>query len=72
MKIFLSNLALAYHDTRNISSVAKYLYGGDFNQKFVSAGIGIGKRLGLFQKAGISLNYNYIQSPSLYKGNFSL
>ncbi len=61
-------LALAYHDTRNISSIAKYLYGGDFNQKFISAGIGIGKRLGLFQKAGISLNYNYIQSPSYIKG----
>ncbi len=61
-------LNLAYHDTRNISSIAKYLYGGDFNQKFIGAGIGVGKRLGLFQKVAISLNYNYIQSPTYIKG----
>jgi outer membrane protein assembly factor BamA len=61
-------LNLSYHDTKNISSTAKYLYGGDFNQKFVSAGVGIGKRFGLFQKVGISFNYNYIQSPAYIKG----
>ncbi len=61
-------LSLAYHDKKNISSFAKYLYGGDFNQKFVSAGVGVGKRFGLFQKAAISINYNYIQSPFYIKG----
>ncbi len=61
-------LNLSYHDSKNISNTARYLYGGDFNQKFISAGIGIGKRMDLYQKVGISFNYNYIQSPTFIKG----
>lgn len=65
--IFL-NLILSYTDRKNKSIIAETIFGSDFDQKFFSAQIGLGKRFGLFNRVNLSLGYDYIESPIFIKG----
>lgn len=58
----------SYLNSTNRSNAARILYGGDFEQKFVSSRITIGKRFGPFHKTALRLEYDYIETPFFIKG----
>lgn len=57
---------IGYRKISNKSLAAFKLYGTDFDQKFITGGVQIGKRFGVFQKANLSLSYNYVESPKFF------
>ncbi len=59
---------LNYQNAKNKSSLANQLYGGDFNQKFITGSVDLGKRFGLFNKLDLYVGYNYVESPVYIKG----
>ncbi len=61
-------LELAYQNAKNRSYIAKNIYGGDFNQKFISGSVDFGKRFNLFNKLDIFFGYNYVENPLYIKG----
>lgn len=65
--IFLRT-SLLYRNVNNKSLTAEALAGYDFEQKNIAADITIGKRFGLFHRAGISLRFDYFESPFFIKG----
>ena len=65
--IFLT-VALYYQNSKNKSSIAQQLYGGDFNQKFISGTIDLGKRFGLFNKLDLFFGYDYVENPAFIRG----
>lgn len=65
--IFL-NLILSYSNIRNKSVFAENIMGNEFDQKFFSAQIGLGKRFGLYNRINLNVGYDYIESPIFIKG----
>lgn len=65
--IFLRT-SLLYRNVKNKSLTAETLAGYDFEQKNIAADLTIGKRFGLFQRAGISFRFDYIETPFFIKG----
>ncbi|MCL5029902.1 MAG: BamA/TamA family outer membrane protein [Bacteroidetes bacterium] len=61
-------LELAYQNSKNKSYTAQNIFGGDFNQKFITGTIDLGKRFNLFNRFDIFFGYNYIESPIFIKG----
>ena len=61
-------LELAYQNTKNKSYIAKNIYGGDFDQKFISGSIDFGKRFNLFNRSDIFLGFDYVDNPVFIKG----
>ncbi|MDR3626208.1 MAG: BamA/TamA family outer membrane protein [Ignavibacteriaceae bacterium] len=59
---------LYYQNAINKSTIAKELYGGDFNQKFINGSIDFGKRLNLFNRIDLSVGYDYVDNPVYIKG----
>ncbi len=59
---------LIYQNAKNKSSLAQQVYNGNFNQKFISGTIDLGKRFNLFNKLDIFLGYDYVESPVFVKG----
>jgi outer membrane protein assembly factor BamA len=57
-----------YRSTENKSLTAVELYGEDFAQKFFLGSVVLGKRFGLYQRANIKLNYNYVETPKFVEG----
>ena len=57
-----------YQNAKNRSSIAQQLYGGDFDQKFISGSIDIGKRFNLFNKLDVNFGYDYVETPFFIKG----
>ncbi len=62
------NSLLSYSSIRNKSSIAEYLYGGQFDQKIFQILITIGKRFGSYHRFGVNFGYNYVASPVFIKG----
>jgi len=62
------NAEISYGTVTNRSSMAKFLYGKDFEQTFSGGRIGIGNRFGTFHRLGFNVGYNYIESPAYIKG----
>ena len=62
------NAQISYGTIANKSSIAKFLYGEDFEQTFSGGSIGIGNRFGTYHRLGINIGYNYIESPAYIKG----
>lgn len=52
-----------YLKAKNKSAIAKYFYGSDFNQKFITAGIRLGKRIGFYNRFNLNLRYDYVETP---------
>lgn len=61
-------LELAYQNSKNKSYLAQNIYGGDFNQKFITGTIDLGKRFNLFNRFDIFFGYDYIENPVFIKG----
>jgi outer membrane protein assembly factor BamA len=59
---------VAYVHAKNKSNYAEQLYGDEFNQKFISASVTVGKRIMLFHKVGINLAFDYIETPEYFRG----
>lgn len=59
---------LSYQNVKNKSRTAAMLYGADFNQKFISGTVDIGKRFNLFNMVDINLGFDYIETPFYIKG----
>ncbi|HVO74902.1 MAG TPA: BamA/TamA family outer membrane protein, partial [Ignavibacteriaceae bacterium] len=59
---------LQYQNATNRSSIAKYLHGGDFSQKFVSSFCTIGKRFALYHRVYTGLGFNYTETPFYLPG----
>lgn len=57
-----------FRSTENKSLTAAELYGEDFAQKFFTGSVVLGKRFGLYQRANIKLNYNYVETPKFIEG----
>lgn len=55
-----------YSTLTNKSDKAESIYGGEFEQKFISTSISLGKRFNLFNKLFLSLAYNYIETPKYF------
>jgi outer membrane protein assembly factor BamA len=58
----------SYMNARNKSNIAEFLAGSDFDQVKIYTRLDVGKRFGLYNKAGISLSYNYVETPFYIKG----
>lgn len=65
--IFLRT-SLLLRNVNNKSLTAATLAGYDFEQKNIAADLTIGKRFGLFHRAGISFRFDYIETPFFIKG----
>ncbi len=59
---------LQYRNASNRSSIAKMLYGGDFDQKFISGSVTVGKRIGLYHRISTGLGFNYTETPFYISG----
>lgn len=59
---------LYFQNAKNKSSIAKELYGGDFNQKFISGSVDLGKRFDLFNRMDFLVGFNYVNNPVFIKG----
>lgn len=57
-----------YRNEANRSSIAKYLHGGDFSQKFISSSFVIGKRLGIYHRISTGFGFNYNETPFYIPG----
>ncbi len=57
-----------YLKAKNKSAVAKYYYGSDFNQKFITTGIKLGKRVGFYNWFGLNMRYDYVETPFYIPG----
>lgn len=55
-----------YSTIKNKSDKAELIYGEEFDQKFISTSVALGKRLNLFNKLFLSLAYNYIETPKYF------
>jgi len=65
---FYLGTEIVYRRIANKSLNAADLYGEDFDQKFVIGGVVLGHRFGLYQRANIKLNYNYVETPKFVEG----
>ncbi|QQS37449.1 MAG: BamA/TamA family outer membrane protein [Ignavibacteriales bacterium] len=61
-EIYFSSI-VSYVHAQNKSNTAELLYGGQFDQKFISASVTFGKRMMLFHRAGINLSFDYVETP---------
>lgn len=61
---------VSYSKVQNKSNIAKYLYGGDFDQKVYGMDLTLGKRLNLYQNVFLNLGYKVIETP-FYKSGIS-
>ncbi len=61
-------LELAYQNAKNKSSFAQNIIGGDFNQKFITVSIDLGKRFNLFNRFDLFFSYDYVENPVFIKG----
>jgi outer membrane protein assembly factor BamA len=59
---------VSYQNAKNKSLTAKELYGGDFNQKFITGSIDFGKRLNLFNTLDVIGGFTYIANPVYIRG----
>jgi outer membrane protein assembly factor BamA len=57
-----------YKDVRNKSRIAASLYGKNFDQKFISSYLVLGKRLGIYHTASLNIGFNYIETPFYLEG----
>ena len=64
----LINLTANYGTVANKSNIAALLYRGEFDQKFISGSVEIGKRFGLFNRLSLTLGYTYVETPVYVKG----
>ena len=53
---------------KNKSEIAKYYYGSDFDQKFISTGINLGKRIGFYNRFSLAIRYDYVETPLYIPG----
>jgi outer membrane protein assembly factor BamA len=60
---FFWGIDFLYRKINNKSLAAAYLYGDDFDQKFIIGSFEIGKRFGVYQRLSMRLSYNYVESP---------
>ncbi len=66
--IFFSSM-LSYGNTKNKSEIANSLHNDEsFKQKIIGGQVQFGKRFGLYNRAGISIGFNYIETPFFIKG----
>lgn len=61
------DVSATYGTSANRSRIAALLYGSDFDQKFISGNIEIGKRFGLYQRLYFDLGYSYVETPFYIK-----
>ena len=61
-------IELAYQNAKNKSYIAQNIFGGDFNQKFISGTIDFGNRFNLFTKIDVFFGYDYVENPIFIKG----
>ncbi len=66
-KIDLS-FEISYQRLKNKSTLAQYLHGAEFNQKYYTASVDFGKRFGLFNRADFMFGYDYVETPFYRKG----
>ncbi len=59
---------LLYQKVNNKSYIAQILHGSEFEQKFYSAAVDIGKRFGLFNRTDLLFGYNYVETPFYISG----
>ena len=57
-----------YRDVKNKSKYALSLANEDFEQNFITANVGVGRRFGIFHRFSISGGYSYIKSPFYFPG----
>jgi outer membrane protein assembly factor BamA len=62
------DVSATYGKSRNKSNIAATLFGEDFEQKFISGNIEIGKRFGTYQRLSLNLGYKYVETPFYIKG----
>lgn len=60
--------SMNYNKVANVSDTAKKLYGADFDQKFISASLTFGKRIGLFNYVAVTGGFQYVETPKYVKG----
>jgi outer membrane protein assembly factor BamA len=65
---FYLGTEVLFRSTANKSLTAADLYGEDFEQKFFIGSLVFGRRFGLYQRANIALNYNYVETPKYVEG----
>jgi outer membrane protein assembly factor BamA len=61
-------LQFTYQNVKNNSIIGRNLFGGDFNQKFISSSIDLGKRLNLYNKIDFTGGCSYVESPKYIRG----
>ncbi len=62
------NAQFTYQNAKNKSETAKALYGGDFDEKFITGQISFAKRLNLYNKVNVFFGYDYIDNPVFIRG----
>lgn len=61
-------LSTSYQKSRNISSIAEFLYGDFFDYIIVNGQVSVGKRIDQFNQANTFITYSYIEAPRFIKG----
>jgi outer membrane protein assembly factor BamA len=59
---------LNYGDVRNKSTYARSLTDLNFDQKFITTTLGLGRRFGVFHRASTSIGFSYVESPFYITG----
>ena len=67
LNLFLE-FGIGFNSVNNRSETAQELAGEEFTQDFYFGNILFGKRFGLFHRVGITVGYNYIETPFYIEG----
>lgn len=62
------NLSLYYGKMFNKSDKARTIFGDDFEQKYASGFVTLGKRFNIYNKGDIYLGFQYVETPFFMKG----
>jgi outer membrane protein assembly factor BamA len=57
-----------YSRVTNKSKTAKELYGDNFEYTYIINEVGLGYRFGTFHRLGMSIGFNYVESPEYFRG----